>query len=96
VTRVKEYRSATHKFKCAALAHDSELLVTGDDNKMLNLWSFAANAPILVGTTFSPMFFYNSNFVQTYSNIVDSPLRSPTRILVLTSKSYLPDRKREQ
>lgn len=50
VTRVKEYRSVTHKFKCAALAPESQLIATGDSNNTLNLWSFTANAPVVVGT----------------------------------------------
>ena len=53
VTRVKEYRSVSHKFKCATLAPDQHLLATGDDNNTLNIWSFSANAPLLVGMTYT-------------------------------------------
>ena len=85
MNRVKEYRSATHRFKCAALAHDAELLVTGDDNNMLNLWSFSANAPILVGMILSLR-------ITCYARSNTEVLRLMLRVLILVklNNTYLP------
>ena len=48
VTRLKEYKSATYKFKCAALAPNTHYVATGDSNEVVNIWSMDDNYPILV------------------------------------------------
>ena len=45
---VKEYASQSHKFLCSAIAPNLKLVVTGDDNRMLNIWSFSQNTPVAV------------------------------------------------
>ena len=52
VTRLKEYKSASYKFKCAALAPNTHYVATGDSNEVVNIWSMDDNYPILV--SFSP------------------------------------------
>ena len=48
VTRLKEYKSASYKFKCAALAPNTHYVATGDSNEVVNIWSMDDNYPILV------------------------------------------------
>ena len=46
VKGIKEFKIKDGKFKCGAIGDKNRLVVTGDDNASVNLWSFDENTPI--------------------------------------------------